>query len=73
MEPTPEKFKKEITEALKYLGYYHYLRFEQSSLQAKKEEIPAYRDSSSLYWKRIIAIDPADKQANDALSALKKK
>lgn len=73
MEPSPEKFKKEITEALKYLGYYHYLRFEQSSLQAKKEEIPVFRDSSSLYWKRIIAIDPADKQANDALTALKKK
>ncbi|MCX6226703.1 MAG: hypothetical protein NTV01_18470 [Bacteroidia bacterium] len=73
MESSPEKFKKEITEALKYLGYYHYLRFEQASLQAKKEEIPVFRDSSSLYWNRIIVIDPADKQATDALTVLKKK
>lgn len=70
MEQSPDKFKKEIVEALKYMGYYYYLRFEDASTKAKKEEISIYRDSSSLFWNRIITIDPADKQAMDAINAL---
>jgi hypothetical protein len=73
MEPSPDKFRKETMEALKYLGYYYYLGFEQASLQAKKAEIPVFRDSSLLYWNRVIVIDPSDKQAADAINALRKK
>lgn len=70
MEQTPEKFKKEITESLKYLGYYFYLKFDKASIDAKKADIAIYRDSSALFWTKIIAIDPADKQAGDAIKAL---
>ena len=73
MEASPDKYKKEMTEALKYLGYFHYIRFDQASKEAKKEMIPVFRDSSALYWNRIAVISPGDKQATDALNALKKK
>jgi tetratricopeptide (TPR) repeat protein len=70
MDQTPEKFKREITEALKYMGYYHYIHFEQASIKSKKDEIAVYKDSSMLFWNRVVAIDPADKQAADAIKAL---
>jgi predicted Zn-dependent protease len=73
MNANPEKFKKEITEALKYIGFYYYVKFDNATKEAKKADIPLYRDSSLVYWNNILTMDPADKQAADAINALKQK
>ncbi len=73
MNANPEKYKKEIIESLKYLGFYYYVRFDNATKLAKKTDIPLYRDSSLVYWNNIITIDANDKQAADAISALKAK
>jgi len=73
VDTLPDKYKKEITEATKYLGFYYYLKFDDASIKAQREQIPIYRDSSLLYWEKIQKMDPADKQAIEAIKALKKK
>ncbi len=73
LNATPDKFKKEITECLKFMGYYYYVRFDNATKAAKKADIPLYRDSSLVYWNNIVTLDPNDKQALDAIGALKQK
>ena len=58
-EPDSSKYIKELTEAYKYLGFYFY--------QAKDYT------NSRICWEKVKAIDPNDKQANDALADMKGK
>ena len=55
----PEKYKKAISEVYAYLGFYYYV----------KKDMPASMD----YWKKLLAIDPDNAQAKDALKTLEKK
>ncbi len=73
MNASPDKFKKEITESLKYIGFYYYVKFDVATKEARKADIPLYRDSSLVYWNNILTMDPTDKQATDAIGALKQK
>jgi tetratricopeptide (TPR) repeat protein len=51
-----DKFKKEIIEAYKYLGYYYFLKNDkQQSLE---------------YWRKVLNLDPADTQAEDAIKGI---
>ncbi len=58
-EPDSSKYVKDLIEAYKYLGYYYY---------QLKDYI-----NSRIWWEKVKAIDPNDKQANDALSDMKGK
>lgn len=49
--------KKELIESYQYLGYYYYL---------KKE-----KETSLLFWKKILEIDPNDKKAIEAINGMK--
>jgi len=50
------KFKKEVIEAYKYLGYYYFLKNDkQQSLE---------------YWRKVLDLDPADEQAEDAIKGI---
>lgn len=53
---TPDKSKNDLIEAYSYLGYYHFL----------KEEFT----TSKSYWNKVLAIDPNDVKAKEALKAL---
>jgi tetratricopeptide (TPR) repeat protein len=53
------KYVRELTEAYKYLGFYYYI----------KKDYPNAR----IYWEKVKAIDPNDKQALDALKDMKGK
>jgi len=57
LELTPDKNKKELMESYQYLGYFYYLK--------KDYEI------SKSYWNKILAIDPADRKALDAIKGMK--
>ena len=51
------KFKKELIEAYSYLGYYYFLKEDNSD--------------SKLYWQKVFAFDPKNTQAVEALKVLK--
>ena len=53
------KYKKEISEAYSYLGFYYYL----------KDDKPASID----YWKKLLQLDPSNAKAAEALNMLEKK
>lgn len=59
MNLTPEKYKKEMIETYKYLGYYYF----------QKNEITKSKD----YWQMILAIDPTDPQAIAVMEGFKQK
>lgn len=50
------KFKKELIEAYSYLGYYYYLKNDNAN--------------SKLYWQKVLAIDPKNIQAIEAVKNL---
>lgn len=52
---TPEKSKNDLVEAYSYLGYYHFL----------KHELPV----SKSYWQKVLALNPGDIKAKEALKA----
>ncbi|MFM8951392.1 MAG: tetratricopeptide repeat protein, partial [Bacteroidota bacterium] len=51
-----EKYKAGLLESYRYMGYYYFL---------KKD-----KDTSKDYWKKVLVIDPNDKQATDVLKEL---
>ena len=55
--PMYDKYKKELTEAYSYIGYYTFL---------KKDNV-----KSKEAWKKVRELDPANKKADDALKILK--
>ncbi|MFZ4411917.1 MAG: tetratricopeptide repeat protein [Bacteroidales bacterium] len=57
LEATPDKNKKELLESYQYLGYFHYI--------IKDNE------TSKIYWNKILAIDPTDKKALEAIKGMK--
>lgn len=56
-EPTPDKYKRELIEAYKYMGYYYFLQKD--------------KDVSKEFWNKVLAIDPADATALEALKGIK--
>jgi tetratricopeptide (TPR) repeat protein len=55
----PEKYKKEIIESYKYLGYYY---FQKSDYVTSKS-----------YWQKILEMDPSDPTAIDVMARFNKK
>lgn len=53
---TPEKSKNDLVEAYSYLGYYHFI----------KQEKPV----SKSYWQKVLALNPEDVKAKEAIKAL---
>lgn len=58
MEPTADKFKKELTESFKYLGFYYFIKKDYKTSKAN--------------WEKVLTIDPADKQAKEAVDGINK-
>ncbi len=58
-EPDSVKYAKELISAYRYLGYYYYINKDYTN--------------SRIWWEKVKAIDPLDKQANDALADMKGK
>jgi tetratricopeptide (TPR) repeat protein len=54
------KYKKELTEAYRYLGAYYFL-------------VAADKPTAIGYWEKVLALVPDDKQAKQVLDDLKKK
>lgn len=58
-EPDSARYPRELMEAYKYLGFYYYLNNDFTN--------------SRIWWEKVKAMDPNDKQANEALTDMKGK
>ncbi|NUN10484.1 MAG: tetratricopeptide repeat protein [Ignavibacteriaceae bacterium] len=60
-----DKYKNQIIEAYTYLGAYY----------IAKKDVPEFKstwkDSSKVYWNKILEIDPGNKQAEEVLKSIK--
>ncbi|MFZ4462849.1 MAG: CDC27 family protein [Bacteroidales bacterium] len=66
------KFRNEILEIYRYLGYYHYLQFLSLKEAKSNQEAEENRKTSIHYWEMILAYEPKDKIATEALKACTK-
>jgi tetratricopeptide (TPR) repeat protein len=65
------KFKNEILEIYRYLGYYHYLQYLSAKDSKDSDAVNANKQLSMLYWRKIISYDPKDRVAIEALKVFK--
>ncbi len=56
-EKDSSKFKKELSEAYSYMGYFYYLQNDN--------------ELSRQYWEKVLIVEPENKQATDVLKHLK--
>ena len=66
------KFRNEILEIYRYLGYYHYLQYLSLKEAKSNQEAEENRKTSIHYWEMILAYEPKDKIATEALKACTK-
>ena len=52
----PDKYKAGLLESYRYLGYYYFLKKDNAT--------------SKVFWRKVLVIDPNDKQATDVLKDL---
>ena len=57
LEKNKDKYRNELTECYRYLAYYYYLKQDM--------------ESSKSYWNKILAIDPSNATAQEALENIK--
>jgi tetratricopeptide (TPR) repeat protein len=66
---TPEteqaKYKNDLMEAYRYLGYFYYLKREDPNYK------DTWRSNYQNYWEKVLTLDPENKAAKDALDNLK--
>ncbi|NOU48313.1 MAG: hypothetical protein HOO86_14810 [Bacteroidales bacterium] len=65
------KFKNEILEIYRYSGYFHYLRYLAAKDAKDNDGIASNKELSILFWRKILAYDPKDKVAIEALKVFK--
>ncbi len=65
------KFKNEILEIYRYLGYYHYLQYLNEKAAKNADGVKYNKDMSILYWQKILAYEPTDKIALEAVKVFK--
>jgi len=66
-----KKYASDLVEAYRYLGYFFYLKYDEikktGDLSAKEQA----KSNSLAYWQKVIAIDPLNEVAKQAISVLK--
>jgi lipopolysaccharide biosynthesis regulator YciM len=63
------KYKNEILEIYRYLGYYYYLQYQSENESKNTLMAASHKKSSIQYWQMILAFEPKDKIALQALKA----
>jgi len=56
-EPNSDKYKKELIESYKYMGYFYFLTKD--------------KEKSKEFWNKVLVLDPADTMAQEALKGIK--
>jgi Flp pilus assembly protein TadD len=66
-----KKLSKNLLECYRYIGYYYYVKFENSS-KANHEEAQNFKIESLSFWNKVLAIDPNDQTAKKAIEGINK-
>ena len=66
-----EKYKLEIVEARRYLGYYYYLASEKAKTAKDLSLTETNKITSKEHWQKLLIIDPENETAKKALEAIK--
>jgi len=65
-----EKYKNELIESYRYLGYFYFLKFENAKKEHNQESTVLFKDLSVSYWNKLLSVDPSNEVASQALKAL---
>jgi tetratricopeptide (TPR) repeat protein len=65
------KYKNDLIEAYRYLGYYHYLKFDAAKAAKDDATKEQAKSDSKIYWEKILVLDPENEAAKQAIPALK--
>lgn len=68
----PQKYKQDLIEIYRYLGYYYYLQIETLKKSGSDAESLSAKTSSASYWQKVLDLDPANEIAKKAMNALNK-
>jgi len=66
-----EKYKSDLVEGYRYMGYYTYLQYETAKKAKDDVAEEKARTSSLTYWQKVLDLEPENDVANQALKALK--
>jgi len=67
-----EKYKSDLLEGYRYMGYYTYLQFEKAKESKDDVVMNEAKNSSLNYWQKVLALDPENDVAKQAIDALNK-
>jgi Tfp pilus assembly protein PilF len=67
-----EKYKSDLIEGYRYMGYYTYLQYETAKNAKDDLTKDEFKNLSYNYWQKVLDIDPENDVAKQAMNALKK-
>lgn len=67
----PEKYKQDLIEGYRYLGYLNYLLYDKSKVEKNQDQMTTYKAEATAWWQKVLTLDPENTIAKQALSALK--
>jgi tetratricopeptide (TPR) repeat protein len=71
-KPDKEKYKSDLLEGYRYMGYYTYLQFEKAKESKDDVVMNEAKNASLNYWQKVLALDPENDVAKQAIDALNK-
>jgi tetratricopeptide (TPR) repeat protein len=66
-----EKYKSDLIEGYRYMGYYTYLQFETAKKDKDNNAMEQSKTSSLTYWQKVLDFEPENEIAKQAIKALK--
>jgi tetratricopeptide (TPR) repeat protein len=65
------KYKIELIEGYRFMGYYYYLQYESAKLAKDDAAMAEAKSISAGYWQKILSLEPENDVAKQAIKALK--
>ncbi len=66
-----EKYRTDLIEGYRYMGYYTYLQYDSAKTNKNNPEKEQYKILSLGYWQKVLGLDPENEVAKKAINALK--
>lgn len=66
-----KKYASDLIEAYRYLGYYHYLKFDAIKKAGDASEKELAKSESLKNWQKVLVLEPTNEVAKQALGLLK--
>ena len=73
LEPKADKvkYKNDLVEGYRYMGYYTYLQFETAKAAHDESSKERAKTNSLNFWQKVLELDPENDKAKQAINALK--